>query len=146
MDILSDVFTDLPLLLGAAEGGETGGSGGLLTMLLPFALIILVFYFLIIRPQSKKQKETKSMLSSLQKNDRIATIGGIRGTIVTVKDDTVIVRVDGSVKMEFSKSAISAVIERKDGPKPSKTTKEAVEPKIEEKAEEQTEDSEDDSE
>ena len=117
MGFLKGLFADLPLLIGTPEGAggaSTGGAGGLLTMLLPFALIIGVFYFLIIRPQSKKQKETKAMLSSLRKNDRVATIGGIRGTIVSVKDDTVIVKVDNNVKMEFSKSAISAVIERKD--------------------------------
>jgi preprotein translocase subunit YajC len=117
MGFLKGLFADLPLLIGTPEGAggaSTGGAGGLLTMLLPFALIIGVFYFLIIRPQSKKQKETKAMLSSLRKNDRVATIGGIRGTIVSVKDDTVIVKVDNNVKMEFSKSAISAVVERKD--------------------------------
>jgi preprotein translocase subunit YajC len=118
MGFLKGLFADLPLLIGAPEGAaggaSSGGAGGMLTMLLPFALIIGVFYFLIIRPQSKKQKETKAMLSSLRKNDRVATIGGIRGTIVSVKEDTVIVKVDNNVKMEFSKSAISAVVERKD--------------------------------
>ena len=89
---------------------QEGGSGQLVTMLLPFGLIILVFYFLIIRPQNKKQKETQKMLSALKKNDRVVTIGGIRGVITSVKGDTVVVRVDDNVKMEFSKSAISNVV------------------------------------
>lgn len=89
---------------------QEGGSGQLLTMLLPFGLIILVFYFLIIRPQNKKQKETQRMLSALKKNDKVVTIGGVRGTVTNVKDQTVIVRVDDNVKMEFSKSAISSVL------------------------------------
>jgi len=129
MNMLSELLARLPLLMGTAEGvgeGATGGGAGLVTMLLPFALIILVFYFLIIRPQSKKQKDTKAMLSSLQKNDRVATIGGIRGTIVSVKEETVIVKVDNAVKMEFSKSAISSVIERKEGSKGSSSTSDAA--------------------
>jgi preprotein translocase subunit YajC len=127
MNMLRDLLARLPLLMGAPEGageGAAGGGAGLVTMLLPFALIILVFYFLIIRPQSKKQKETKAMLSSLQKNDRVATIGGIRGVIVSVKEETVIIRVDSGVKMEFSKSAVSSVIERKEGSKGSSSTAE----------------------
>lgn len=123
MNILGNLLGNLPLLLGSMEGtggAAQGGTSGILTMLLPFGLIILVFYFLIIRPQSKKQKETKSMLSSLRKNDRVATIGGIRGTITAVKEDTVIVKVNDSIKMEFSKSAISNVLERKESPKKEK--------------------------
>ena len=123
MNILDNLLGNLPLLLGSI-GGTAGdapaGSGSILTMLLPFGLIILVFYFLIIRPQSKKSKETKAMLSSLRKNDRVATIGGIRGTITAVKEDTVIVKVSDSIKMEFSKSAISNVLERKESSKKEK--------------------------
>jgi len=100
---MNSLFSYLTLL-------QEGGSGQLLTMLLPFGLIILVFYFLIIRPQNKKQKETQRMLSALKKNDKVVTIGGIRGTVTNVKDQTVVVRVDDNVKMEFSKSAISNVL------------------------------------
>ncbi len=123
MNILGNLLGNLPLLIGSMEGiggAAQGGTSGILTMLLPFGLIILVFYFLIIRPQSKKQKETKSMLSSLRKNDRVATIGGVRGTVTAVKEDTVILKVNDSIKMEFSKSAISNVIERKESTKKEK--------------------------
>ena len=89
--------------------------GQLFSMLIPFGLIILVFYFLIIRPQNKKQKETQAMLSSIRKNDRVTTIGGIRGVVQAVKDDTVIIKVDDNVKLEFSKSAVSAVNNRAKG-------------------------------
>jgi preprotein translocase subunit YajC len=88
--------------------------GQLFSMLIPFGLIILVFYFLIIRPQNKKQKETQAMLASLRKNDRVTTIGGIRGVVQAVKDDTVVVKVDDNVKLELNKSAISAVNSRSD--------------------------------
>lgn len=99
------MFEFLPLL--QAEMG-----GQLFSMLIPFGLIILVFYFLIIRPQNKKQKETQAMLSSLKKNDRVTTIGGIRGTVQAVKDDSVVLKVDDAVKMEFNKSAIASVTNR----------------------------------
>jgi preprotein translocase subunit YajC len=87
---------------------ETGKMSGLMTFL-PFVAIIAIFYFLIIRPQNKKQKETQKMLSALKKGDRVVTIGGIHGTIQSVKEQSVIVKVDDSVKIEFSRSAISTI-------------------------------------
>ena len=81
----------------------------MLMSLLPFAAIIGIFYFLIIRPQNKKQKETQKMLSALKKGDKVVTIGGLHGTIQSVKETTVIIKVDDNVKMEFSRSAISGV-------------------------------------
>jgi preprotein translocase subunit YajC len=98
------------LLLGAPDaGGGAAGGSSFITTLIPFALIILIFYFLIIRPQNKKQKETQRMLSALKKGDKIITIGGIHGVIQSVKEGSVIVRVDENTKMEFSRSAISSV-------------------------------------
>jgi preprotein translocase subunit YajC len=101
-----------PLLMGAgpaAEGaGASGPMGGLMSFL-PFVAIIAIFYFLIIRPQNKKQKETQKMLSALKKGDRIVTIGGVHGTIQSVKESTVIVKVDENTKIEFSRSAVSGV-------------------------------------
>jgi preprotein translocase subunit YajC len=99
----------LPLLMAAPGGAEATGTGSIITGLFPFLLIIAIFYFLIIRPQSKKRKETEKMLSALKKGDRIVTIGGIHGTIQSVKDTTVIVKVDDAVKLEFLRSAISSV-------------------------------------
>ena len=90
------------------EGGQGGPGGGLMTFL-PFIAIIAIFYFLIIRPQNKKQKETKKMLEALKKGDRVVTIGGIHGTIQTVREQSVIVRVDDNTKIEFSRSAVSSV-------------------------------------
>jgi len=113
---MMNFLANLPILMGVPAGGASGsgGSGQVTTTFITFALVIGIFYFLIIRPQNKKKKETQSMLSSLSKNDKIVTIGGIRGIVQDVKDDTVIVKIDENTKMEFSKSAIANVLERKE--------------------------------
>ncbi|MDR0553432.1 MAG: preprotein translocase subunit YajC [Treponema sp.] len=99
-------FAFFPLQTAAA----TPGAGSFVTTLIPFVLIIAIFYFLIIRPQNKKQKETQKMLSALKKGDKIVTIGGVHGVIQSVKESSVIVKVDENTKMEFSRSAISSVV------------------------------------
>ena len=77
---------------------------------LPIIAIIAIFYFLMIRPQSKKQKETQKMLGALKKGDKVVTIGGIHGTIQTVRESTIILKVDDSTKIEFSRSAVSSIV------------------------------------
>lgn len=94
-----------PLLQAASTS-----TGSLLTTFIPFGLVIVIFYFLIIRPQNKKQKETERMLSALKKGDRVVTIGGIHGVIQAVKESTVVVKVDDATKLEFSRSAVSTVV------------------------------------
>lgn len=98
----------LPLLMGAQTG--EGAAGGGLMPFLPFIAIIAIFYFLIIRPQNKKRKDTEKMLSALKKGDKIVTIGGIHGTVQNVRDTTVIIKVDDNVKLEFLRSAVSSVV------------------------------------
>jgi preprotein translocase subunit YajC len=113
---MPNIFANLPLLMGQPAGGGStqGGSGSMLTMLATFALIIVIFYFLIIRPQRKKQKDTQSMLANIRKGDRVATVGGIRGTVQAVKENSVVLKVDDNTKIEFNKNAISAVLERRE--------------------------------
>ena len=115
---MTGISTFLPLLLGAPEsaGGTSAGGGGgsLVTMLVTFGLIIVVFYFLVIRPQNRKQKDAKRMLESIRRGDRVVTIGGMHGFVDSVKDDAVILKVDDNVKIRFSKSAVSQVLERRD--------------------------------
>ncbi len=107
---MMNLFSNLPVLLGAPEGGAAaGGSGQMVTTFITFGLVILIFYFLIIRPQNKKQKEAKKMLEALKKGDKVVSIGGIHGTVVSVKDQTVVVKVDDNTKLEFTKSAIASV-------------------------------------
>ena len=110
---MMDAFTHLSILMGAPEGGGAGGGAGqMMTTLITFGLVILIFYFLIIRPQNKKQKETQKMLAALKKGDRVASIGGIRGTVTSVREQTVVVKVDDNTKLEFTKNAIGSVLEK----------------------------------
>jgi len=99
------------LLMAAPQAGDGAqGGGSFITSIIPFAAIILIFYFLIIRPQNKKRKETEKMLSALKKGDKIVTIGGIHGTVQRVNESTVLVKVDDNVKIEFLRSAVSSVV------------------------------------
>ena len=98
----------LPLLMGAPQGGEAA-PGSTLMSFLPLIAIVGIFYFLILRPQNKKQKETQKMLSALKKGDRVVTIGGVHGVIQSVKETTGIVKVDENTKLEFNRGAISSV-------------------------------------
>ncbi|OGX17857.1 MAG: preprotein translocase subunit YajC [Omnitrophica WOR_2 bacterium RBG_13_44_8b] len=77
--------------------------------LLPLVFIFVIFYFLLIRPQKSKEKEHKMMLNNLNKNDDVVTTSGIHGTIVNVKDKTVILRIDDNVKIEIEKSGVAYV-------------------------------------
>ena len=90
------------------QAAQPSGTMGLLGTIVPFLLIILIFYFFMIRPQNKKQKETQKMLDALKKGDKVVTIGGIHGVVSSVKDKTVIVKVDDNCKVEFTRSAIAS--------------------------------------
>ncbi|MCP4650003.1 MAG: preprotein translocase subunit YajC [PVC group bacterium] len=74
-----------------------------------YIIIFLVFYFFLIKPQQKKQQEQQDMISKIKKNDEVITAGGINGTVVNVKTDSLVLKVADNVKIEFQKSAISTV-------------------------------------
>lgn len=78
--------------------------------LFPLILIFVIFYFLLIRPQKEKEKQHQKMLSNLSKNDDVVTTGGIHGTIVNVKDKSVVLRVDENVKIEVEKNCVAYVV------------------------------------
>lgn len=73
---------------------------------LPLILIIVVFYFFMIRPQMKKQKEVAAFRNSLAKGDKVVTTGGIYGKIIEMKENTVLLQVDDNVKIRVDKAAI----------------------------------------
>ncbi|MFY0593769.1 preprotein translocase subunit YajC [Roseivirga sp.] len=80
---------------------------GWMQQLLLFGGIALVFYFFMIRPQQKKQKDQKKFISEITKGDSVVTIGGVHGKVYASDDDTVTVEVDKSTKIKFERSAIS---------------------------------------
>lgn len=69
-----------------------------------------VFYFLLIRPQQKRQKQRAQMLNELKKGDKVVTIGGLHGTIAELTDDTVVIRVNDVTKLTFDRSAVNTVV------------------------------------
>lgn len=111
---MNQLFSNLPLLMAAP--GATDGSSSIVPTLVTFGLVFVIFYFLIIRPQNKKKKDAAELLKALKKGDRVVSIGGIHGTIQSLKDDTVVLKIDGSTKMTMSRSAISTVSEQKSRP------------------------------
>ena len=89
---------------------QTDGAGGSLLGLLPIVAIFLVFYFLLILPNQKRQKKLQHMLADLKNGDRVTTSGGIHGTIVGMKDEYIVLRVPPEqVKLEVLRSAVSSV-------------------------------------
>jgi preprotein translocase subunit YajC len=80
-----------------------------LVQLLPLALIFIIFYFLLIRPQKQKEKEHQKMLEGINKNDEVVTLSGIHGTIVNVKEKTLILRIDENVKIEIEKNSVAYI-------------------------------------
>ncbi|WP_174242243.1 preprotein translocase subunit YajC [Granulicella sp. WH15] len=96
----------LAIWLQSSGGGLLGGFGGIPILLLFF----VAMYFLMIAPNQKKQKQWQAMLDGLKSGDRVTTSGGIRGVVLQVKDDTVLLRIaPDNVKLEFVKSAIASV-------------------------------------
>jgi len=122
------------VLLQAAAANPTGQ---MVSTLVTFGLVFVVFYFLIIRPQNKKQKEMKNMIAGVKKGDKIVTIGGIHGTVHAVKEGTVVVKVDDDCKIEFSKSAVATVSVTKTEEKPVEVPAQTEKAEKAEKAEEE---------
>lgn len=91
----------------APQGGEDSG-GGLISMLVMFGLVILVMYFLMIRPQQKRQKEHQAMLDSVKKGDKVITNSGMHGTVTELDDKTYVIQVADNTKIRFEKHAIAS--------------------------------------
>ncbi|MEG1555196.1 MAG: preprotein translocase subunit YajC [Bacteroidales bacterium] len=97
-------MNNLFLLMAPAQGGQQGGGSMTLIFIL---LIILVFYFFMIRPQQKKQKQVQKYRESLQRGDKIITIGGIHGKITDVQETTFTIEVEDGTKMKIEKAAVA---------------------------------------
>jgi preprotein translocase subunit YajC len=108
-------MVDAAFAQAAAPAAGPSQAEQMLHMVAVLAITVGIFYFMIIRPQQKKQKETEAMLSAVRKGDRVLTVGGVFGTVIGrkgEKDEVVVLKVADDVKMEFSKSSIVQVLER----------------------------------
>lgn len=101
------------LLAMAPPADGQGGGGGMISTLVMFGAIFAIFYFMIIRPQQKRQKEHQKMLDALQKGDKVIMSGGMHGTIAGIEEKTVLVDVGGA-KIKFERSAIASVVKSKE--------------------------------
>jgi preprotein translocase subunit YajC len=97
-----------------AMGAQGGQDGGGILVWLPWILIFVIFYFLLIRPQQKRQKTHRLLLESLRKGDKVVTSSGMYGTIVGIndKENTLVLRVSENVKIEFLKSSIAGRVSK----------------------------------
>jgi len=80
-----------------------------LVQLFPLVFIFIIFYFLLIRPRKKEESQRQKMIAGINKNDEIVTLSGIHATVVTVKEKTLIVRIDENVKMEIEKNSVGHI-------------------------------------
>lgn len=109
------MISDLLILAQAAPGGEGVPQPSLLMQMFPLILIFVLFYFLLIRPQQKRQKEHEKLVAGLKSGDRVVTSAGIHGLIANVKDTTVIIKLADNVKVEFDRSAVVKVVKAAEG-------------------------------
>lgn len=98
---------------GQGQGTPPSPCGG--NMMVPMLLILGIFWIVMIGPERKKRKAREAMLGSMQKGDKVMTSGGMFGSIAQVQDDVVTVQVADNVRIKFTRAAIQAVLEKKDG-------------------------------
>lgn len=96
----------------AAGAGQ--GAGGPWGMLFPMLVIFGIMYFMIIRPQQRREKERKEMIEKIKSGDRVIFCGGILGSIANIKDQTFVVKIADNVKIEVARSAVSRVVDKGD--------------------------------
>lgn len=100
-------MTDLFLL--AQTTPATPEQPNLLMSMMPLVFIFIIFYFLLIRPQQKRQKDHEKLVSAIKTGDEVVTSSGIHGTVANVKDKTLIIKIADNVKVEFDRAAVAAV-------------------------------------
>jgi len=102
----------IPLFFQAEPAPRGGGS--FITALIPFLLVFLIFYLLIIMPSRRKQKRHLEMVEKLRPGDKIVTSGGIYGTVMGTQKDKIEVKIAANVKIDITKNAVAAIISSKD--------------------------------
>ena len=98
-----------PILLMAGQQ-QGGGGNPMISTLIMFGMIFVIFYFMILRPQQKRAKERQKMLDSIKKGDKIITSGGMHGKVINVDEKTILIEASDNVKLKFDRSAINVII------------------------------------
>jgi len=95
------------LMMSQPQGAEQSP----FAMVVPIALIIVVFYFFLIRPQQRRVKDHRTMLDALKAGDSVVTIGGLRGRVAAIDDDKIVLRVADNVKLTFNRNAVAGILQ-----------------------------------
>ena len=101
----------VPADTGTAEG-ESGGWGSTWPMLVFLVIIFAFFWFVMVRPQRKRQKEQQEMIQSMQKGDRVITAGGIYGTIDSLNEESIVIKVEGGTTMRLARGSVAVIREK----------------------------------
>jgi preprotein translocase subunit YajC len=110
--MFSDIVYAMTGAPGNGGGGQPGGTGALFSSFLPLILIFVIFYFLLIRPQSRKAKEHKTMLENIKKGDKVITSGGIHGLVEGIEGDTLTLKIAETVRIKLSRTAVAGIREK----------------------------------
>ena len=105
------IITSLFNFLQQSQPAPRGG--GFISVLIPFILVFVIFYLLIIMPSRKKQKKHQEMVEELKPGDKIVTSGGIHGTVMGVQKDRIELKIAANVKIDITKNAVGAIISQK---------------------------------
>lgn len=92
------------------QPASPAGGGNFITALIPFILVFVIFYLLIIMPSRKRQKKHQAMVEKLKSGDKIITTGGIYGTVMGVQKDRIELKISANVKVDITKNAVSAIL------------------------------------
>ena len=111
------MWVDTAFALGGGPGGGAAGGGGFTQMIVVFGMIFAIMYFLMIRPQQKKQAEHKRMLQGLAPGDQVLTSGGIYGTVSKIREDKVWLEIAENVRIRVQRTNVSTVVGRGGGSK-----------------------------
>jgi preprotein translocase subunit YajC len=110
-------MNSLAYALGSGGGGA-GGQGGGFSAFVPLILMFAIFYFLLIRPQQKKAKQHKMLLSSIKKGDKIVSSGGLHGTVTGLTEEVVTVEIAPKVRVKVSRGSVAGIMGRPEPPAP----------------------------
>lgn len=102
----------LALMLAQSQPPSPARGAGFLTALLPFILVLVIFWLIIVLPQQRRQKRHMQMVESLKPGDRIITTGGIFGTVMGVYPDRIELKIAANVKIDITKSAVAVILEK----------------------------------